>query len=102
MFCFMGYISSRRGRLQAQLARVQAALTALYDTQLELSSSTAKSYMFESGEGSQRTTRRDLKEIQDNIDRLEAKERSLINDLFNMGLVNIRLRRKRPSGGIHG
>jgi hypothetical protein len=56
-----------------------------------------ESYEFDSGEGKQRTTRRTLKEIQNNIDQLEAKERSLINDLYGMGLVAIRLRRKRPS-----
>jgi len=90
----MGYITSRKARLQAQLARVQAALSALYDTQLELASSTAQSYAFDSGEGSQRTTRRDSSKIQDGIDRLEAKESHIVNELYNMGLVSIRLRRK--------
>jgi len=50
--------------------------------------------MFDSGEGSQRTTRRKIQDIQDMIDRLEATESHLINELSNMGLVNVRLRRK--------
>ena len=90
----MGYISTKKALLQSQLAAVQATLTALYATQLELSASSAQSYAFDSGEGSQRTTRKKDSDIQDQIDRLEAKEAHLINALFNMGLVSIRLRRK--------
>jgi hypothetical protein len=93
----MGYISARRARIQRNLAAVQASLEAAYASQLEASSTTVQSYEFDSGEGKQRTTRRTLKALQDQIDRLEAKERSLINELYNMGLVSIRLRRKRPS-----
>lgn len=91
----MGYISTRKMRLQAQLANVQAALENLYTTQLSLSTSENQSYAFDSGEGSQRTNRRSLSDIQDQIDRLEAKERHLVNELSNMGLVSIRLRRKK-------
>lgn len=91
----MGYIALRKARLQAQLTAVQAALTVLYETQLKLASSTAQSYAFDSGEGSQRTTRRDASKIQDDIDRLEAKEAHIVNALYNMGLISIRLRRKR-------
>jgi len=90
----MGYVSSRKLRLQTQLARVQASLTSLYDTLSEAAASQNHSYMFDSGEGSQRTTRRKIQDIQDMIDRLEATESHLINELSNMGLVNVRLRRK--------
>ena len=92
----MSYISNRRARLQAQLARIQAALANLYDTLAELSASGVESYTFDSGEGSQKTTRRKLASIQDQIDRLEAAEDHIVSELYNVGVVNIRLRRKRP------
>lgn len=93
----MSYITLRRARIQAQLVKVQAALDAAYDMFTEQAGKENLSYEFDSGEGKQRTTRRSLKSIQDTISRLEASERSLINDLYNMGLVNFRLRRKRPT-----
>lgn len=92
----MSYMSIRLSRLKAQLTAVQNALNNLYAQQLELSTSNVESYAFDSGEGSQRTTRRKLSEIQDQIDRLEAKEMHLINEIYNMGLVRIQTRRKNP------
>ncbi len=93
----MGYISTRKARLQAQLVKVQAQLSALYDSMAE-NAAQNKSYKFDSGEGSQSITRRDLKEILDAIARLEATESHIINELNNMGLVNINVRRKNYSG----
>ena len=92
----MGYIDARKSRLRAQLAKVQAALASLYDQLTEQSASSVQSYQFDSGDGSQRTTRRKLSEIQDQIERLEATEEHLINELYNMGLTSIQLRRKNP------
>ena len=91
----MGYVSLRKARLIAQLARVQAALDALYATFLELSGFTVDSYTFDSGEGIQKTKRQDINKILDQIRRLEATERHLFNEIYGMGLVNIRLRRRR-------
>lgn len=96
ILCHMGYVSARKIRIQTQLANVQLAIENLYTLQLEMSTQSVDSYGFDSGEGSQRTTRKKMTEIQDQIDRLEAKERHLINELYNIGIVNIRLRRKRP------
>jgi hypothetical protein len=62
-----------------------------------MSASGVQSYAFDSGEGSQRTTRRSLKDIQDSLDRLYARENHLINALYNMGIVSIKLRRKGPT-----
>lgn len=92
----MGYIETRKSRLQAQLVKVQAALTSLYDQLTEQSASSVQSYQFDSGDGSQRTTRRKLSEIQDQIERLEATESHIFNELYNMGLTSIQLRRKNP------
>lgn len=96
----MGYISSRRSRLQSQLTSVQSALNNFYDGLSEMSTSGVKSYMFDSGEGSQRTTRYSYKEIIDAIRELEATESHLINELYGMGLICARLRRKTPSSVI--
>ena len=92
----MGYIETRKSRLRAQLAKVQTALASLYDQLTEQSASSVQSYQFDSGDGSQRTTRRKLSEIQDQIERLEATEEHLINELYNMGLTSIQVRRKNP------
>jgi len=90
----MGYVSTRKLRLRTQLARIQATLENLYANYLSLSTTENKSYAFDSGEGSQKTTRRDLSSIQTQIDQLEATESRIINELSNMGLISIRLRRK--------
>lgn len=92
----MGYISERKVRLQAQLASVQAALDNLYTVRTEMAATGAKSYAFDSGEGSQKTTRRSLQEIIDAIRELEATERHLVNELYGMGLISVKLRRKVP------
>lgn len=90
----MSYVTSRRTRLQQQLTLVQAMLATLYANLTELSASSVSSYDFESGEGRQRASRRSLKDVQDQIERLEATEEHLINELSNMGLISVALRRK--------
>jgi len=90
----MGYISIRKARLQSQLTLVQTQIENLNSVLTEMSATAAQSYAFDSGEGSQRTTRRTLKEIMDMLDRLYATESHLINELYNMGLVSVKLRRK--------
>ena len=92
----MGHIETRKTRLQAQLVKVQAALTSLYDQLTEQSASSVQSYQFDSGDGSQRTTRRKLSEIQDQIERLEATENWIISELYNMGLIVTQVKRKNP------
>ena len=92
----MGYIETRKTRLQAQLVKVQAALVSLYDQLTEQSALSVQSYEFDSGDGRQRTTRRKLDEIQKQIEILEATEEHLMNELYNMGLTSIQLRRKNP------
>ena len=92
----MGYIETRKSHLKEQLLKVQTALASLYDQLAEQSASSVQSYQFDSGDGSQRTTRRKLSEIQDQIERLEATEEHLINELYNMGLTSIQVRRKNP------
>ena len=92
----MGYVETRKSRLRAQLAKVQTALALLYEQLTEQSASSVQSYQFDSGDGSQRTTRRKLSEIQDQIERLEATEDWLTRELGGLGLVVTQLRRKNP------
>jgi hypothetical protein len=94
----MGYISIRKARLQNELSSVQTQISNLESVLTEMSATGNQSYAFDSGEGSQRTTRRSLKDIQDSIDRLYARESHLINELYGMGIVSVRLRRKSSSG----
>lgn len=90
----MGYYSHRISRLKTQLARVQAMLADLYDNGTESAAAGVDSYAFDSGEGSQRVNRRSIKDIMDTIERLEARENWLINELYAVGLINSQLRRK--------
>lgn len=92
----MGYIDARKSRLSAQLVKVQAALVSLYDQLAEQSASSVQSYEFDSGDGKQRTTRRKLSDIQEQIEKLEATEDWLTRELYNMGLISTVVRRKNP------
>ena len=92
----MGYINLRIQRLKARLARIQALLSALYDTQAALSASTTDSYKFDSGEGSQQVTRKKLYDVNKQIEILEAEEEHYYGELYNVGLVNIGVRRIKP------
>ena len=92
----MGYIETRKSHLKEQLLKVQTALASLYDQLAEQSNTSVQSYQFDSGDGSQRTTRRKLSEIQDQIERLEATEDWLTRELYNMGLIVTQVRRKNP------
>ena len=96
----MGYISVRKNRLQAQLTRVQANLETIYSTLSEAFATNTSSYKFDSGEGSQSVTRKSTQELYDLRERLEAEEAHLINELYNIGLVTVQLRRKTPWAGI--
>jgi len=92
----MGYIETRKSHLKEQLLKVQTALASLYDQLAEQSNTSVQSYQFDSGDGSQRTVRRKLSEIQDQIERLEATEDWLTRELYNIGLIVTQVRRKNP------
>ena len=77
----MGYRSTRKARLEAQLVKIQAQITALDAVILEMVASGVKSYSLDSGEGSQKTTRRSFKEIKDMVRELTAEESHYINEL---------------------
>ena len=98
----MAYIIPRVQRLQAQLTKVQATLTRLFDTYDAATQTGVDNYSIDSGEGAQRVSRRKLKELRDEIEFWEAREESLINDLSNLGLVSIQIRRKVPCRTLFG
>ena len=90
----MGYISARKARLQARLTSCQSQIAALEDALEESVATNIQNYSFDSGEASQKVSRRKISDMQDNLDRLYARESHLINELSNMGIVSLRLRRK--------
>lgn len=90
----MTYASIRNARLLRKLAHIQAALDALYSQYESLAATQNESYEFDSGDGKQKTKRRSMTDVLNDIQRLEAEEASVINDLYNMGLVSVKVRRK--------
>jgi len=60
-----------------------------------MSTTGAQSYSFNSGEGEQRTTRRSLSEISEEIQQLEASEDHYLNKLYGVGIVSLRVRRRQ-------
>ena len=92
----MSYINARKTRIQLQLTQVQTSLAALYAQMTTAAGQGVESYAFDTGEGSQRATRRKLSDIQNQIERLEATEEHLIGELYGLGLTTVVLRRKNP------
>jgi hypothetical protein len=98
----MSYQRIRTQRLQNQLAQIQATLTRLYATYGGSTQTGVDNYSIDSGEGAQRVSRRKLKEIRDEIEFWESREMSVINDLYNLGLTSIQVRRKVPCRTLFG
>jgi hypothetical protein len=94
----MSYVLNRRARLVSRLKQVRARIAALDDLYIEAATNNVESYAFDSGEGSQRTTRRSIEKIRAEIEALEATEDHIINELYGMGIVSVKLRRKSPRG----
>lgn len=89
----MGYIYLRRTRIARRLAATQAQIENLETIITKMTTQGLSSYEFDSGEGRHRSTRRSLKEVQDMIDRLYATESHLINELYGIGVLSVRVRR---------
>jgi hypothetical protein len=84
-----------RERLEAKLAKKESLLDIAYTTYEELLSSANESYRFDSGQGSQRTNKRKISELKDQIDSLESEIDGIIRRLCGRGLTKIVLRRTR-------
>ena len=90
----MSYQSAKKARLIARKTTLETQITTLETTQSSLLASEVEEYRYDSGEGSQKVTRRKLKEISDQLDKLYATLESVCRQLANIGIVNIRLRRR--------
>ncbi len=93
------FTANRKTALEARLAKKQAQLDKLYEA-YDDASDNVKEYRFDSGEGSQRTEYRDLKDISTEIVRLEKEIDALIRKISGIGVVNMNLRRKQYRGGF--
>lgn len=88
--------SAERARIVAQINTKQAQLEAANAAYTAaLSNVEIQTFRFDSGEGSQSTTRRKPAEISSEITRLESELNRLYRRLDGGGIVNMNLRRRR-------
>lgn len=85
--------AEERARIREKIAQKESLLSKLYDTYDLLSGEDVESYRFDSGEGSQQTKRRTLKEVYEQIETIENEIRRLYRRLECGSLVNLNLRR---------
>lgn len=92
MACLPSYLVSK---YTADLERVQAQIKKANESlEAALENSEVEEYSFNSGEGTQRTKRRSIKELQSVLNDLESREAWLLRKLNGTSLVNLNLRRK--------
>ena len=72
----------------AQITKLETAIDDAYEN------SEVEEYAFNSGEGSQRTKRRSIKELTTELEKLENKKLRLMRKLYGHAVVNMNLRRK--------
>lgn len=88
------YSQARYARIKAQIVTKEAQLIKANETYESLLSNEVDDFKFDSGEGSQRSHRRNLNELKKQIDSLESQIENLYRRIQTSGLVNIVLRRK--------
>lgn len=87
--------STERARIVAQITTKEAQLAALNTAYTAaLTASEIKSYKFDTGEGSQSTTRRDPAELYSQIRQIEMQLDRLYRRLNGGGIVNLNMRRR--------
>jgi chromosome segregation ATPase len=89
--------SAQRAIILAQIAEKEAQLELANSTYSSLLEKEVNEYRFDSNEGSQKAIRIKLKEIQEQIEWLEASLDNLYRRLNSTGLLNFNLRRKFPA-----
>ena len=94
----MGCLSStRRTRILARIAALEAQLDAADETLERLLSKELSEYRFDSGEGTQQTKRLDVEKLNKIVDNLERRLCWYQSKLDCIGIVNLNLRRKQNS-----
>lgn len=97
----MSYQSAKKARLLAKKTKLESQISTLETTLDGLLATEVEEYRFDDGEGSQRVKRRKFEEVQKQLDNLEARLEAVCRELAGLGLVNIRLRRKRYDNTIN-
>lgn len=86
--------TSMRNMYLARLAKKQQQLEVAEATYERLLEQDVESYRFDPGDATQQAKRRKIKELSDEIDRLELQIDRIQRKLNGSGLVNFTLRRK--------
>lgn len=81
-------------RLKDRLAKKEASLLIAYETYDKLLADTNESYRFDSGEGSQSTKKRNIEELNKQINTLESEIDGIRRRLKGLGLTRISLKRR--------
>lgn len=89
------FTAAKRARIIAEIETKESQLDELNTAYLAaIKNSEVEEYAFNSGEGSQRTKRRSIKEIRQEIEYLESSIDRLYRRLNGTTLINMSLRRK--------
>lgn len=86
--------TSKRDRLEADLAFYEEALGKARTAYNEAISDNIASFELDTNEGDQRLVQRRIDRLSDEMDKLEDKIESTCNRLSGLGIVHVRLRRK--------
>lgn len=78
--------------IQDQISKLQTVLSSA------IQNGEVEEYVFNSGEGSQKTVRRSLKELNNLLIDLKAQEDRIYRKLYGRSVINVNLRRKRYNG----
>jgi hypothetical protein len=97
MVCLSGH---RYTRLLAQIAALEAALDAAYETQLAVMSSQEESYTFDSKEAMQRLKNVDMDKLNLSILDMETNLEHLYQKANCKGVIRLNLRRKQRGGRV--
>ena len=84
-------------RINARITTYETLLTAA-DAAVLAAQTDVESYRFDSGEATQQTKRRKLKDLLNNVESIEAILRRLNQRLNGTGVINLNLRRKQRGG----
>lgn len=90
--------ADKRAELEAKKTKLEALYDKAYASYEAALESSAQSYRFDSGEGSQSVTKRSLKELTDTMEHLEAQIDHIDRRLNGKLVVNLDMRRKEGTG----